>query len=383
MSWRSVPLGQLIRSSGRRAGRDTNLTVYSVTKHRGFVPSLDYFSKQVFGRELGTYKVVETGEFAFATIHLDEGSIGRAPQTGLVSPMYTVFAVDEEQVDPEYLLRFLKSPLAMGQYSLLGNGTAERRKSISLVALSKLPIPLPSLQEQRRIVGILDTADAALAKRRMALNYIDQIADALFAATLRDQKGSTTVTLASISTKITDGTHQSPHWETEGVPFLFISNIIGGGVDYSTAKFVSEKTYLELTRTTPIEVGDVLYSAVGSYGMPAVVVEDRPFVFQRHIAHIKPRCDLVDSSFLRAALASPGVKRQADRVARGAAQKTVTLGELAKFEIPAVSLESQKLFAHRLAGVTRLKERGLSHQAHLDELIAALKQRAFAEQQQA
>ena len=49
------------------------------------------------------YKLVEPGNFAYATIHLDEGSIGIAPERALISPMYTVFRVDESRVDPGYL----------------------------------------------------------------------------------------------------------------------------------------------------------------------------------------------------------------------------------------------------------------------------------------
>lgn len=61
------------------------MPVYSVTKHAGFVPSLEFFKKQVFSRDVTGYKVVAPGDFAYATIHLDEGSIGIAPERGLIS----------------------------------------------------------------------------------------------------------------------------------------------------------------------------------------------------------------------------------------------------------------------------------------------------------
>ncbi|NLT31675.1 MAG: restriction endonuclease subunit S, partial [Propionibacterium sp.] len=84
-----VALGELVRGAGKKAGLDSEWPVYSVTKHAGFVPSLEYFSKQVFSRDLAAYRVVEPGDFAYATIHLDEGSIGIAPVRALISPMYT------------------------------------------------------------------------------------------------------------------------------------------------------------------------------------------------------------------------------------------------------------------------------------------------------
>lgn len=148
-----VRLGELISSSGRRAGDNELAPVYSVTKHSGFIPSLEYFKKQVYSRDLSSYRLVNQGEFAYATIHLDEGSIGIAPKKALISPMYTVFSVDKSRVDPGYLIRFMKSPQALIQYQQFGRGAIHRRKAISLKSLGALKTPLPPLDEQRRIAA--------------------------------------------------------------------------------------------------------------------------------------------------------------------------------------------------------------------------------------
>lgn len=284
------------------------------------------------------------------------------------------FVPEAGRVDSKYLFWWLRA----NKTYLQSLGVGATFKEVSKSIVSDVRLPLPSIAEQRRIAVILDQTDALRTQRRRALALLDELVDAMFAEMLRKRKNSGTASLGSYCSKITDGTHQSPEWTNAGVPFLFVSNIVGGTVNYLTSKYVSEETYLELTRNTPVEVGDVLYSAVGSYGVPALVTEDRQFIFQRHIAHIKPRHDRIDSSFLRAALASPTVKRQADRVARGAAQKTVTLGELAKFEIPVVPLESQKEFANRLSKLTLLRSRGVAHLDQLDHLFSSLQHRAFS-----
>jgi type I restriction enzyme, S subunit len=64
-------------------------------------------------------------------------------------------------------------------------------------------------------------------------------------------------------------------------------------------------------------------------------------MFQRHIAHIKPQWGAVDTKFLTFALNSPQIKASADQVARGVAQKTVTLGDLKNFQIPLPPLAEQ------------------------------------------
>ncbi len=96
------------------------------------------------------------------------------------------------------------------------------------------------------------------------------------------------VSLGQLAKRITDGTHQPPRFVEEGIPFVFVKHIVGGEVTFENTRFISQQEYEQLNSRCPVEVGDVLYSAVGSYGVAVPVTTDRPFSFQRHIAHIKP-----------------------------------------------------------------------------------------------
>lgn len=154
--------------------------------------------------------------------------------------------------------------------------------------------------------------------------------------------------LARCSHRITDGTHQPPQFTDEGVPFVFVRHIVGGSITFENTKFISERTYRELNSRCPVEVGDVLYSAVGSYGVAVPVKTDDKFSFQRHIAHIKPAASLVQD-YLVTALNSPVCMAQAHKVARGVAQKTVTLGDLSRFAIPIPPIEEQEHIAREVA----------------------------------
>ena len=144
-NWDFPVLGSVAREVNTKAFDGHQYEVFSVTKYDGFVRSLDYFKKQVFSRDTSGYKVVKPGQFAYATIHLDEGSIGllnyHAPV--VISPMYTVFEIDTTTIHAPYLVRFLKSPKMIAQYALLGSGSVHRRKAISFNKLSELKIPLP------------------------------------------------------------------------------------------------------------------------------------------------------------------------------------------------------------------------------------------------
>lgn len=154
---------------------------------------------------------------------------------------------------------------------------------------------------------------------------------------------------------ITDGTHQPPKFVESGIPFLFVSNIVGNAITYDAEKFISEETYAELIKRTPIEIDDVLLSTVGSYGHPAVVKSPKKFCFQRHIAYLKPRKDLIDSNYLHGALLSDEGQHQIEKRVKGIAQKTLNLSEVKKIRLPLPQMEEQQQFATFVEQVDKSK----------------------------
>ncbi|MDQ6434350.1 restriction endonuclease subunit S [Mesorhizobium sp. LHD-90] len=262
----------------------------------------------------------------------------------------------------------IKSQVEAGSGSTVGTLTISRA--------NELRIKLPPFSEQRRIAAILDKADALRRKRKRAIELLDSLAQSIFLGMFGDVRVS--ISVADVCSKVTDGTHQSPKWATQGVPFLFVSNVRGQNINYETNKFVSYAEFENLTRRTPIEKGDVLYTAVGSYGNAAVVDGETDFVFQRHIAHLKTKSEYIVSTYLSHALESPVVMRQADALARGIAQKTVTLDSLKKFQIPLPPIEEQRRFERMVLTVKKQADRAHMANLHLEKLFSSLRHRAFS-----
>ena len=124
---------------------------------------------------------------------------------------------------------------------------------------------------------------------------------------------------------------------------------------YDAEKFIDQDTYDELIKRTPIEIGDVLLSTVGSYGHPAVVKSDKKFLFQRHIAYLKPRREIIDSDYLHGAILSPDAQRHIEEGVKGIAQKTLNLSEIKKLQIPVPELNRQKEFSTFVSQVDKSK----------------------------
>ncbi|RWP02989.1 MAG: restriction endonuclease subunit M/S [Mesorhizobium sp.] len=181
--WKIMNLDSLVEEINLRAGQSHNYPVLSVTKHNGFVHSSTYFKKKVFSDNTADYKVVLPGQFAYSTIHLDEGSIGFliGEEPGVISPMYKVFRmkVGSEIIDPVFLYRILKSEILIEKYKTLGNGSVKRRKSISFEKFAAISIPVPPSSVQREVIEqsdeILKLEQTLSAARDRLLNEVENI----------------------------------------------------------------------------------------------------------------------------------------------------------------------------------------------------------------
>ena len=160
--------------------------------------------------------------------------------------------------------------------------------------------------------------------------------------------------LGEICRSISDGDHQPPPQVERGIPFLVISNVSSGTIDFTNTRHVPESYYMSLSGDRIAEKDDILFTVTGSYGIPVKVETTRKFCFQRHIALLKP---LIDRSYLIQALKSPAVKLQCDAEATGTAQKTVGLKALRTLLIPLPPLAEQKRIVAKLEELLPLCER--------------------------
>ncbi|UYO21133.1 restriction endonuclease subunit S [Bacillus sp. 41-22] len=157
--WEFLKIGEIAQQVSNVNKDNNKYIVLSCTKYDGLVDSLKYFGKQVFSSDLSKYKVVSKNEFAYATNHIEEGSIGlqRSYDFGLVSPMYTVFK-SKSNINNEFLFALLKTENYRRIYETMMSASVDRRGSLRWNAFSKIQVPVPSMKEQEKIMSILLTS---------------------------------------------------------------------------------------------------------------------------------------------------------------------------------------------------------------------------------
>ena len=280
---------------------------------------------------------------------------------------------DTNQLNTDYLYYYLKSK--KNYVNKISRGVAQNNINMSM--LRSFELPLPEISKQEEIVAILDKVFAIINDRQHELQKLDELIKSRFVEMFGDIPDDKKVMMAEVCKIITDGTHQPPKFTPIGIPFLFVSNIVTNEINYDAEKFISEETYDELIKRTPIEIGDILLSTVGSYGHPAIVKSNKQFCFQRHIAYIKPDAALVNSEYLRGAILSENVQRQIDKRVKGIAQKTLNLSEIRKLRLPLPPMEQQGRFAAFVAQTDKSKLTIQKSLEELETLNKALMQKYF------
>jgi len=257
--------------------------------------------------------------------------------------------------EQEFLYHFINSEFGKSQIARVITGSAQPGLNSTFPEFVR--IDLPPLPEQKKIAEILSGID--LVKKKLANRLARQILlkDALVSDLLFAKIKSEEYTcLHVLSDRITDGTHQAVKISTEGrIPFLYVSCVRNGIIDWSKTGFINEEQYSTATQGRQPKTGDILYTAVGAtYGHAAMVQTDFRFCFQRHIALIQLKQEKVHPKFIELALSSRETKRLVDIAVTGNAQPSITLGELKVLQIPAPPLERQKEIVEIIRPVEKL-----------------------------
>ena len=288
-----------------------------------------------------TKLLFRSGDIIFGKRRVYQRKLAVADFNGICSAHAMVLRARSEAVLPEFLPFFMQSDIFMNRALEISVGSLS--PTINWKTLARQEFALPPLEEQRRIAEVLLSVELLAERLQCAEVQARQVMQSQL--TTQFQSGlnfpQNWVRLESLCEAIADGTHQPPPFSDSDVPFLLVSDIRDGRINWNADKHVSQATFNDLTKYLRPQTNDVLYTLVGSYGFPAVVDVDSPFTFQRHVGLIRTDPKRLRPRYLFWYLCSPSGLMQAHWRATGLAQKTITLGELRNFMVPAPAIQTQ------------------------------------------
>ena len=289
-----------------------------------------------------------------------DGSRSGLVANGMVGAVgSTIMRLTPILINKDYLFHFLQLNYSDIRANTVGGSIPHVNPSYFYNIL----VPTPPLAEQKRIVEVLKVKldeyqrDFDIAKSELA--KIAEYRKSVFEETIlgglteewRQENSNgkklnfqdeylkipnnwTCDLMKNICYYITDGDHQSPKKVKLGIPFIVISNIKNGVINFSNASYVSKEYYENLQDYRKPQKNDILLSVVGTLGNAALVTDDINFCFQRHIALIRCNNELVIPNYLYIVMQSEFFYKQILAYAKGNAQLTLNLSSLRDLLVP-------------------------------------------------
>ncbi len=287
MNWPRVHLGDVakIERDGVAPSVIPNGTLYVGLEH--IEPGgrlLDV--RQVFNGELASTK------FRFSPRHLLYGKL-RPYLAKIAMPGFEgVCSTDilpvlpGPNLDRSFLAHILRQPEMVALAASRSEGANLPR--LSPKTLADFKIPLPSLDEQKRIAAILDQADHLRWLRQRALDRLNDLGRAIFFEMFYAAEQFDECPLRDLCEVITDGTHYTPTYVDEGIMFLSAKNVTSGYVDWASVKYIPPRLHKELQKRVAPQVNDILLAKNGTTGIAAIVDKDFTFDIYVSLALLRP-----------------------------------------------------------------------------------------------
>ncbi|MGC9935244.1 restriction endonuclease subunit S [Priestia aryabhattai] len=386
-NWKIESLGNYISQQSTRNRGLENIEVYSVTNSNGFTKSTEYFKKEVFSKNLSNYKIVTRNQFAYNPSRINVGSIAFLSDAdfALVSPLYIIFEVDKDHLFPDYLLRYLKSNY--GNVQIRNNTEGSVRDSLKYKGLEKIKIPIPPLNDQIRIVTVLTLVEGLIAKRKESTKLLDELLKStfleMFGDPVRNEKGWEKETLRNLSIKFSDGPFGSnlktSHYEKTGVRVIRLNNIGSNKFINDNKAFISQKHFDEVLKKYECFPGDVVIGTLGNPNIRACIIPDyiEVAVNKADCILCRPNKNKALPEYINGIINLPSFLSLASNLFHGQTRTRVSMGQLAKLEIPLPPLSLQNQFAAIVEKIESLKAKNNQSLIELENLYGSLSQRSF------
>ncbi len=272
---------------------------------------------------------------------------------------------------PKYLLFFLKSSYLIRYGVGHFKGTAGQQR-IGKSELKNCAVPIPSLNEQRRIVAKLEESFAEIDRAEKAYRELQTLTSVLRGKILQEAVMGKLVpqlddepaveqigevpedvpfeipekwkwgVLSSIVPNVVDCPHSTPKYCDSETEYLAIdTNCIDDFGKITKWRYVTEEIYrARITRLT-IQADDVIYTREGSIGRAARVPVDVKVCMGQRVMLIRPG-EWIDSSFLQIYLMSKGTLSLLTEKQRGIGVKHINVSDVKKLPVPIPPLEEQR-----------------------------------------
>ena len=376
-AWEQRKFSDITFPAGEKNKENLPLESYSITNESGFVPQDEKFENGGTMREADKrmYYIVSPNSFAYNPARINVGSIGYQ-DTGksvIVSSLYEVFKTSDD-VDDRLLWHWFKSPDFQKLIMQLQEGGVRLYFYYDKLCMGQ--VPLPSLEEQRKIGKLFDTLDHLITLHQRKYDKLQVLKKAMLEK-MFPKNGSS---VPEIRFKgFTDAWEQRklgdfcemfngdrsakyPNEQDmvhEGIPFINAGDLENGCVNLLNANKITTEKYNDLGGAK-LQLGDIVYCLRGTLGKNAYIDNFSEGTVASSLVAIRPKN--IDGKYLFYILNSDIEYSQRILHDEGAAQPNLSAKSVSEFIIPIPNIDEQKKlssFFDSLSNLITLHQREL------------------------
>jgi type I restriction enzyme S subunit len=288
------------------------------------------------------------------------------------------------RMNDEVDLTYLMHSLNYHDLNRFISGTT--RGKLNQRVMNKIPIIIPPLETQKKIVSILEKAEKAKEWRKKAddltKDFLKSIFSEMFGKYLKEKKNYKKILYFCPSEKsaIKAGPFGSllkkEFYVEKGYKIYGQEQVIKNDFTYGDY-YIDEERYKKL-ENYKIKSGDILISLVGSYGHISIVPEKfEPGIINPRLMKITLDKTKMNPVFFRNLFLSSFIKEQLKRVSHGGTMDIINVGIIKDIDFPDIPISLQNKFALIVKEVEAMKEQQKNSKEQIDNLFNALMQKAF------
>lgn len=222
---------------------------------------------------------------------------------------------------------------------------------------------------EQEIIGLELTQISDLIKNcELRLFRIDELVQSKFNQMFGNEDSLDKHTLESLTTKVTDGSHNPPKGIKHSEYIMASSQNVFDVLDLTNVKYLTKEDFDRENKRTDVEDGDVLFTIVGTIGRTHIIKNEK-IVFQRSVAVIKPKRDIINPVYLKYFLESDYAKQQIEKEAHGVAQMGIYLSDLKKITVLLPEKSLQDDFEQFVNRIESMKNTIKKQRTALEELL--------------
>nr|WP_244631380.1 restriction endonuclease subunit S [Neorhizobium sp. AL 9.2.2] len=339
-------------------------------------------SKELFRSnvKVGDHLLIKIGSIGYSAIIDDLQS----HEYAIIPANLARIRPDRDRVNDRYLHHCLISDPVKNYFLSVASSTAQ--PALSLTKIKDCRIPLPPLDEQKRIAAILDKADQLRQKRRQAIALLDSLTKSIFLEMFGDPvinpMGWPTASVDDLCALVVDCVNRTAPLAERPTEFKMIrtTNVKNGKVLLSEVRYVEEEIFQRWNRRATPKIGDVLLTREAPVGEVGILETPGNFFLGQRLMLYRPDLRKITAEFLAASFRSAFLIEQIMQSSSGSTVKHLPLPACRSFVFRVPPIELQQKFSKSVLSLKNTLSAQVNMSAELGGLFASLQHRAFSGQ---